>query len=248
MKRRHFLKYIPALSFAATFPNVFSFINSTPLFSKEELIGRKKPPLYGKGYQLRKEAHQAFEEMKKAALAENISIYIVSSYRSYAHQKRIWEKKYKNYRTEGFSPQESIEKIILYSTIPGTSRHHWGTDIDIIDANATHPKHVLEQENYSNNGPYAKLKEWTDKHAEKFGFYEVYTPTEGRKGFNPEPWHFSYAPTAIPMLNAYQALNLPKVLSQYTMLGSDCFSTNFIEKYTTEYILGINPELLPMLK
>ena len=30
--------------------------------------------------------------------------------------------------------EAAIDKIIEYSTLPGTSRHHWGTDIDIIDA------------------------------------------------------------------------------------------------------------------
>ena len=39
--------------------------------------------------------------------------------------------------TNDFSlePKKAISEIIRFSTVPGTSRHHWGTDIDIIDGN-----------------------------------------------------------------------------------------------------------------
>ena len=141
-------------------------------------------------------------------------------------------------------PIEAVERIIKYSTIPGTSRHHWGTDIDIIDANYPKPKSVLEEENYYGNGPYCKLKEWMNEHSESYGFYEVYTKNPNRKGFEYEPWHFSYAPVSIPMLKAYQKLDIKSILKEENVLGNANFSKEFINKYKTENILDINPKLL----
>ena len=85
-----------------------------------ELIGKGNPTMYGKGFSMRKEAYDAFIKMREAAAKEGISIHVVSSYRNYAHQNRIWERKYKRFTKQGLSPINAIKKIITYSTIPGT--------------------------------------------------------------------------------------------------------------------------------
>lgn len=74
-----------------------------------------------------------------------------------------------------------------YSTIPGTSRHHWGTDIDIIDANQPYKGDPLESDKFHGDGPFCALKEWMDLHANTFGFYLVYTDNDKRTGFYYEP-------------------------------------------------------------
>ena len=143
-----------------------------------------------------------------------------------------------------FVKNSSIKKIIEYSTIPGTSRHHWGTDLDIVDAAVPQPQSLLEAANFEGNGPFCKLKEWLNTHAESFGFYEVYTNNPNRKGFKYEPWHFSYAPVSVGYLKAYRTLKFSKILSQSNLLGSAYFSEQFISKYYNENILDINPALL----
>ena len=85
----------------------------------------------------------AFRAMQVAALRDGIDLQLVSAYRSFDRQKYIWEDKYKRYTAEGLSPKDAIERILQYSTIPGTSRHHWGTDIDVTDNNAPKQKRVL---------------------------------------------------------------------------------------------------------
>ncbi len=213
-------------------------------FSKEDLMGKSDPPLYGDGHKLRKEAHEAFLKMKTEAAKSGFKIKVVSSYRNYAHQNRIWERKYKKFTAEGLSPMKAIQKIVEYSTIPGTSRHHWGTDLDIVDGNAPQPKGLLLAENFEGNGPFCKFKEWMDKHANSFGFYLVYTEKENRKGFKYEPWHYSYAPLSIPMLKAYKKLDVKTELQKVKLLGSDFFTETFINQYITENIFDINPQLL----
>jgi LAS superfamily LD-carboxypeptidase LdcB len=181
--------------------------------------------------------------MKTAALKDGINIEVVSAYRSFQKQKNIFENKYKRFTNEGRTPIQSVEKIIEYSTIPGTSRHHWGTDIDIIDANYPKPISVLEEENFYGNGPYCQLKNWMDRHSESYGFYEVYTKNSNRKGVKFEPWHFSYAPVSIPMLREYQKLDIKSILKEEKILGHECFTEEFIFNYKTENILDINPQL-----
>ncbi len=214
------------------------------IYSKNDLIGKGKIPLVGNGYNLRKEASDQFLAMKKAAAKAGFNIYSVSSFRSYDRQNGIWTRKYKRYRKQGLSPQKSIEKIIEYSTIPGTSRHHWGTDLDIVDANKKMPSNPLNAKHFEKGGIYYTFKQWLNENAADFGFYEVYTKDPNRKGFKYEPWHFSYQPLAKLMLEEYKKLDIKTLLQQNKLIGSEYFTDEFIEKYTKENILDINKKLL----
>ena len=95
---------------------------------------------------------RAFQMMKTAALKDNIKLKVVSSFRDYSTQKRIWNRKYKRFTLEGLSPLEAIEKIVEYSTLPGTSRHHWGTEVDLILGDVEVKGDVLLAENF-HGGP-----------------------------------------------------------------------------------------------
>ena len=216
------------------------------IYSKNQLIGKEHPHFYGKGFNLQKEAFNAFTKMQKAALKEGIKIKVVSSFRSYAQQESIWKSKYVRYTKQGLSPQEAIAKIIEYSTIPGTSRHHWGTDVDIVDGAVKEPSEdVLQAKFFEKDKVYSKLKKWLDKNAHSYGFYLVYTKNPKRKGFKYEPWHFSFVPISKPMLKAYLKLDIVTILQKNKLIGSNYFTREFIEKYKTENILDINTYLKP---
>ena len=66
---------------------------------------------------------------------------------------------------EGKTPEQIINLILEYSSAPGTSRHHWGTDMDI---------NALQNDYFSNKGNGAFLYEWLQKNAAKFGFCQPY--------------------------------------------------------------------------
>ncbi|WP_416444220.1 M15 family metallopeptidase [Leeuwenhoekiella sp. A16] len=243
MKRRTFITTTAIATTAATLLPGLSF--SQNMISEAELIGKGNPDLIEKeGYRLRPEAAKAFDKMKAAAAKENIDIQVVSSYRDYNHQNRIWERKYRAYTNKGLSPEDAIAKIIEYSTIPGTSRHHWGTDLDIIDANGKTSGDVLVPSKFHGNGPFCKLKEWLDKHANEFDFYLVYTDLPLRQGFNYEPWHFSYKPLSQNYLEQYKKLDIKEVLQEQQLLGSKAFTPEFITLYRQNNVLDINPDLL----
>ena len=221
-----------------------AFQTNDRLLSIAELTGKGNPELFGEGYKLRKEAQEAFESMQQEALKSDISISIVSSYRNFEHPNSIWERKYKKYISRGLSPEASIEKIIEYSTIPGTSRHHWGTDIDIIDLNPKQPSSVLNPKNFEADACYGNLKQWMDAHAKTFGFYLVYTDESSRKGFHYEPWHYSYKSLSCTYLNEYKTLNLKEILLSEQLLGHTAMTDDFLQRYRREHLLDINPDLL----
>ncbi len=213
-------------------------------FSPKALTGRGDLALVGSSFKLQKEAFDAFQDMKKAALKEGITIKIVSGYRSFNRQKNIWNRKYNLYISQGLVPNEALQKIIEYSTLPGSSRHHWGTDIDIIDASVEAPKNLLNEINYDENGPYFELKKWMDINSKSFGFYLVYTKNTDRKGFKYEPWHYTYKPLSGPMLNAFKKIDLIAFYNDLKLNGNQYLTREFLAKYTSENILDINESLL----
>jgi len=92
------------------------------------LLGIEHNDLVGDTIQLEKNTYTAFEKMRKAALKDGIKIKIVSGFRDFDRQKMIWNSKFKKFTTEyNLSAIDAINEIIRFSTIPGTSRHHWGT-------------------------------------------------------------------------------------------------------------------------
>lgn len=244
MKRRVFIKKASVSSLAMAVPPFLTQIPD-PDYSVSELMGKADIELFGEGINLREEAFLAFKKMKKAAYSDGFDIKMVSSYRDFYRQEGIWERKYLRYtEDQGMAPLDAIDKIIEYSTIPGTSRHHWGTDIDIIDG---HPKvngDVLVPEKFETGGPFERFKDWLDDNSEKFGFYLVYTNELKRRGFKYEPWHYSYAPLSIPMLTAYRKINIVKQLQNEDFLGCEHFTTGFLKTYIQDNILDINQKLL----
>ena len=137
-----------------------------------------------------------------------------------------------------------INKIIEYSTIPGTSRHHWGTEIDLIDANPLAEGDVLLTEKFHDGGPYEKLRLWMDKNAQDFGFIRPYTMDKKRSGFYYEPWHYSFSEISKPMLKSYLKLDIFELLKDDSLLGSEMLDWQLLNKYLKSHVLGIDPSLL----
>ena len=189
------------------------------------------------GMYLRKDTYSAFLEMYKAAKADGITLQIRSATRSFYAQKSIWEAKWSGERNiEGGEnlaqttpdPKERALKILRYSSMPGSSRHHWGTDIDLNN---------LENDWFS-EGEGLKMYNWLKAHAGEYGFCQVYSA--GRPhGYFEERWHWSYLPVAAK-LTSYARANLKNEMIT-GFLGSETAAMIDIVK---NYVLGINQECL----
>ena len=159
-------------------------------------------------------AVDAFLAMREHAAAAGLDLVPVSSFRDFKRQRRIWNAKYRGERPAfdlrgrpvdlgALSPSMRVETILLWSALPGASRHHWGSDIDVVDGGVVARGYEarLERPEFMRGGPFAPLSRWLTAHMRRYGFYRPYT--RAGSGVQPEPWHLSFAPVArraLPML------------------------------------------------
>lgn len=188
------------------------------------------------GIYMRTEAYYAFIDMYSAAKADGVELTIISATRNFNSQKAIWESKWNGQRKvngmnlaeEVDDPVERAYQILLYSSMPGTSRHHWGTDIDM---------NSLEN-SYFASGEGLNVYEWLTANAADYGFYLVYTAKgESRpNGYEEEKWHWTYLPLSWEMLQQYTNLITHSDISGFD--GDESAETvNMIDNY----VMGINP-------
>ena len=136
-------------------------------------------------------------DLYKLAEEEGIKLIIVSGTRSFNHQKDIWDRKWTKPKYMGWEKIEKAKDILTYSSMPGTSRHHWGTDFDL---------NSLEN-NYFDSGEGKKVYDFMERCGGEHGFKQVYTSKDGgRTGYEEEKWHWSYMPVSSVMLNQYNEL------------------------------------------
>lgn len=144
-----------------------------------------------KGLYCHRKVFNAYLVMRDSALREGITLTIISATRTFDRQLQIWNRKWQN--TPG-NDSTKIRSIMRYSSMPGTSRHHWGTDIDFISAETA----------YWTHGEGLRIYNWLCANAHKFGFFQPYTADPARTGYAEERWHWSYAPLSKPYLEAYR--------------------------------------------
>ncbi|MDP8245779.1 MAG: M15 family metallopeptidase [Candidatus Hinthialibacter antarcticus] len=243
MKRRQFI----ALSgFSAPLVIVSAKSQALTQIPESELLGKTAPSLFdGVNFNFRQEAADAFVKMQNAAKKDGIKIYSVSSYRGFKHQLGIWNRKYSNYQKRMKKPEDIIAAIVEFSSIPGTSRHHWGTDADLVDDSQKRPRNLLYSNHFLKGGLYENFYRWMKTHASEFGFHEVYTDDPERSGYKFEPWHWSYAPLSVPFLRQWSQIDLHKKIAQPPLMGREHLTAEFLEVFRQKWGLGINPALLP---
>lgn len=196
---------------------------------------------------------EKFQLMQAAAQQDGIDITIASGFRSFERQLAIWNRKVsgelpvkdlKNLPVDlsTLTPQEQLKAILLYSALPGTSRHHWGTDIDVYSTNVLSVNQQLKLElwEYGQAGPFYPLSCWLDKNASLFGFYRPYQTYQG--GVAPEAWHLSYAPLAKLFQYAFNKVGITELAK--LLISSDIhLQTTIVEQLdfiTEQYINNIS--------
>lgn len=211
-----------------------------PILDERALTGRSRshviestdPPCT-----LHPEVMSAFLAMREAARSADIDLQAASSFRDFDRQLAIWNGKFRGERpmvdrtgrsldANALTPAERVEAILIWSALPGASRHHWGTDLDVFDATKMPERARLQlvPEEYAKEGPFATLTRWLDEHMHRFGFFRPYVAAEqGRpsSGVNPEPWHLSYAPLSIRFMNALSVDVLSRAIEESPLEGRD---------------------------
>ena len=179
---------------------------------------------------LKPETLSAFENFYAKAKKDGFEPKIESGWRSFERQLLIWNekalgkrkilnKKGKPVNRASLSDLECMKAILLWSALPGTSRHEWGTDIDVIDAQAVPKGYEAELTVKESFKIFGKFHKWLDFQIEcgnSFGFRRVFLPNAGR--VQQEPWHLSYAPEARKIEENFTTENLAARLEKSNIL------------------------------
>jgi zinc D-Ala-D-Ala carboxypeptidase len=179
---------------------------------------------------LRKEAAEAFLKMQKDAAKSKIKLTIVSGTRTFSDQKRLWENKWNgitpvntdtneflpkpNSRRNTLSKEERTLRVLEFTAMPSTSRHHWGTDFDLNNVNLSYWAKPKGKKEYN----------WLVENAEKFGFCQVYSP-DRTNGYKEEKWHWSYIPLAENFTNQYPELIKNTDIINFKFVGAETAAT-----------------------
>jgi len=202
---------------------------------KDEFVEIEQKYASNSGMYMQREAYDAFVKMAAAANADGISFKIISAARNFFRQKSIWERKWNGQtKVDGKDLSKTIKtakdralKILEFSSMPGTSRHHWGTDIDINN---------LENE-YFASGKGKKEYDWLVANGPSFGFCQPYTAIndERPKGYFEEKWHWSYMPISKQLTDTAEAKLRNELIN-----GFDGSETAVEIDVVKHFVLGVN--------
>jgi LAS superfamily LD-carboxypeptidase LdcB len=160
--------------------------------------------------QVHKAVIKPLQQLCERARDAGFELRVASSFRSFARQLTIWNAKATGQRPvldstgqqldlASLDDWQKVQAIMRWSALPGASRHHWGTDMDVYDGAAVSTDYRLQltAAECEGDGPFTRFHRWLDETiaAENSeGFYRPYGCDRG--GVAPEPWHISFAPLA----------------------------------------------------
>lgn len=225
------------------------------MLSALQLTGRCQQHLQTHGSQhpqlrLQAEVWPALAALQAAAAAAGLELAVASAFRDFDRQLAIWNRKFSGAATlyneygealdaSSLSVGEKVHAILTWSALPGASRHHWGTDLDVYDprwfAATQQPLQLIAAE-YEGSGPCAELACWLRQHAADYGFFLPYQQYRG--GVAAEPWHLSYAPLATVAQAQHNVAVLADALAPAPLLGKDFVLAQLDEIYQ-RYISNI---------
>jgi LAS superfamily LD-carboxypeptidase LdcB len=187
-------------------------------------------------------AAAAWLAMRAAARTAGLEIQAVSGFRDFTQQLVIWNAKFRGERplldrdnrplaAVSLDEGARVSAILIWSALPGASRHHWGSECDVIDR-ATLPAGApprLLGGDFQAGGRHERLAEWLARHAAGFGFFHPYDSDRG--GVQPEPWHLSFAPVAGPALAGMSVALLDEALAGIDIGGYTTIRAQLPELY-----------------
>ncbi len=154
--------------------------------------------------------HQAvvpFQQLRRAARQQGFDLQAVSAFRDFDRQLAIWNAKFEGSRplydrsgglldAATLTVEQRVEAILIWSALPGASRHHWGSDVDLVDHAAVPAGYrpQLSAAEFAAGGPFAALSQWLAEQAGRFGFFRPFRGVVS--AVQAEAWHWSFAPVA----------------------------------------------------
>ena len=180
------------------------------IISPEQCLGLDEHALcdWG-GHRLHAAIVDDWQALCDAAAAADFELAIASAHRSFSRQLSIWNGKVRGERAvldaDGrpidlalLSSVEQVFAILRWSALPGGSRHHWGSDLDIYDRAALPPGNRLQltSDEVERGGPFYSFHCWLDQRIAGGDAFDFYRPYRGQSAVAEERWHISHRVTA----------------------------------------------------
>ncbi|MFL0798036.1 MAG: M15 family metallopeptidase [Cellvibrionaceae bacterium] len=185
------------------------------------------------------------DKLREAARGAGLDLGVVSGYRSFERQLAIWNGKAQGLRPvldsqgtpldlSALSDREKVFAILRWSALPGASRHHWGTDVDVYDPSAVTEDYSIQLtvSETCDGGAFTKLHAWLDEQLSsgESDFYRPYDTDRG--GVAPEPWHLSYRPLSSQYMGLLSLEALRGCVENQSLLLKETVLDNLEEIYT----------------
>ena len=175
--------------------------------SREHLLNLPTP--HSPHHFLQAQAMKAFQGLQQSAVKHGFNLQPASSFRDFARQQLIWNGKFNGERKvhddagnaldlTHLDDWQKAQAILRWSALPGASRHHWGTEIDIFDPDLLPQGQSLQLEpwEYEKGGYFFELSEFLIENLPHFDFSLPFMQMPAEKKIGHEPWHISYMPLA----------------------------------------------------
>ena len=225
----------------------------TPPFDALQLTGRSRVHIVDRP-EVGRPVHVAmvapWQRLVRAAAREGLQLTAVSGFRDFAAQEAIWNAKWRGERPvldragqpvdlARLGPAARVRAILAWSALPGASRHHWGTEVDVIDAAALPPGYRvrLVPAEYAPGGPFERLGAWLDRHLGRHGFHRPYRVDRG--GVAPEPWHLSCTAVAAEASRRFRPATLRAAIAGSAMEGKAAVLAQLPALYA-RYVRGVD--------
>lgn len=200
-------------------------------------------------YLLAPDTLESFIKLKDDLATEDIHLNIISAYRGFDRQLRIWNEKAQGLRDlyskdntlldyNSLSENQLLEAILNWSAIPGASRHHWGSDIDVFDSNIK-----TKSQTHLNNTEYItdflKLTQALDSKIKSNNAYSFFRPyAQDKGGVAKELWHLSHEDSSDQFFKEYTFEVFKKNIEQSDILLKNLILKDAQSIYKN-YILNI---------
>jgi len=216
------------------------------LLNVGQLTGRDDSHLeFRKQVGLLPECWLAFDQLREQAASAGFNLCIASGFRSFDRQLAIWNAKALGQRPVHddtgqpvamgeLNDIDKIHAILRYSALPGASRHHWGSDLDVYDAAAMPAGYQLQLSpaEVADSGMFGPFHRWLDEWLQGTDhavFFRPYASDLG--GIAPERWHLSFRPCARHCQQALGEEQLLQVLQSAELELKDEVLTQLPELY-----------------
>jgi len=180
------------------------------------------------------------------ARANGFGLRLESAYRSFDKQLSIWNRKARGelpLLSETGVPmerptdeEELMYAILTWSALPGASRHHLGTDIDVVDGMACPDGYEVQLTPAECDGMFAKFHAFLTERMSSgnaFGFSRVFVP--GRGKIRPEGWHIAHLPTSRMRLSHF-SLDVLREIYEHSEMACKRVVLARLDKLAEEYI------------